>query len=111
MKAPSDLEGLKLRVPALPVYIKSWKIFGANPTPLDYSDIFIALKQGVVEGQENPLEVIYSSHLYEVQKYVMNTKHLLSFYVLVIGDAFYEKYTPQEQEILLSAIHAGRHLS
>lgn len=105
IRSDRDLTGLKLRVPELPVYIKSWELFGANPTPLDYSDMFIALKQGVVEGQENPLEVIYSSHLYEVQKYIMNTKHLLSFYVLVIGDGFYTKYTSQEQEIMLSCAH------
>lgn len=105
IRTPLDLKGLKLRVPELPVYIRSWKIFGANPTPLDYSDMFIALKQGVVEGQENPLEVICSSHLYEVQKYIMDTKHLLSFYLLVIGDEFYEKYTEQEQEILLRSAH------
>ena len=105
VKSPKDLEGLKLRVPALPVYIKSWSLFGANPTPLDYSDMFIALKQGVVEGQENPLEVIYTSHLYEVQDYVMETRHLLSFYVLVVGDAFYTKHSEKEQKLLLEASH------
>ncbi|MDA0196088.1 MAG: TRAP transporter substrate-binding protein [Bacteroidetes bacterium] len=105
IRTPLDLEGLKLRVPELPVYIKSWKIFGANPTPLDYSDMFIALRQGVVEGQENPLEVIYSSHLYEVQQYIMNTRHLISFYVLVIGDSFFDKYSEEDQKILLSSIH------
>lgn len=105
VKSPENLEGLKLRVPALPVYIKSWSIFGANPTPIDYSDMFIALKQGVVEGQENPLEVIYTSHLYEVQHYVMETKHLLSFYLLVVGDAFYTKFDKNEQKLLLEASH------
>jgi TRAP-type C4-dicarboxylate transport system substrate-binding protein len=65
VRSPEDLEGLKLRVPELPTYIKSWKVFGANPTPIGYSDMFMALKQGVVDGQENPLEVIYPSHLYE----------------------------------------------
>lgn len=103
VRDPKDLVGLKLRVPALPVYIKSWHMFGANPTPLNYSDMFIALKQGVVEGQENPLEVIYTSHLYEVQKYVMETEHLLSFYVLVVGDLFFEKFDPDEQALLLAA--------
>ncbi|MEX2567561.1 MAG: TRAP transporter substrate-binding protein [Cyclobacteriaceae bacterium] len=103
IRNPKDLEGLKLRVPALPVYIRSWSIFGANPTPLDYSDMFIGLKQGVVEGQENPLEVIYTSHLYEVQDYIMETKHLLSFYVLVVGDPFFSRFDEMEQKILLGA--------
>lgn len=105
IKRPEDLVGLKLRVPALPVYIKSWNIFGANTTPLNYSDMFIALKQGVVEGQENPLEVIYTSHLYEVQRYIMETEHLLSFYVLVVGDAFYDKFEEDDQTLLLEAAH------
>src|SRR5690606_17364582 len=102
---PEDLNGLKLRVPALPVYIKSWNIFGANTTPVNYSDMFIALKQGVVEGQENPLEVIYTSHLYEVQRYIMETEHLLSFYVMVVGDAFYQKFNAADQKLIVEASH------
>ena len=104
VKTPSDLNGLKLRVPELPIYIKSWKVFGANPTPLAYSDMFMALKQGVVEGQENPLEVIYTSHLYETQKYIMKTKHLISFYIACIGDYFFEKFDKNEQEIIIDSI-------
>lgn len=105
IRKPEDLSGLKLRVPELPVYIKSWRVFGANPTPITYSDMFMALKQGVVEGQENPLEVIYTSHLYETQSYIMETKHLISFYTAAIGDFFYEKFSSEEQEILKEAIY------
>ena len=104
VRTPDDLRGLKLRVPELPIYIKSWKIFGANPTPLAYSDMFMALKQGVVNGQENPLEVIYTSHLYETQKYVMKTEHLFSCYFVSVGDYFYEKFDEAEQNILKEAI-------
>jgi len=101
---PSDLKGLKLRVPELPVYIESWKKFGANPTPIAYSDMFMALKQGVVDGQENPLEAICTSHLYETQKYLMDTKHLLSYYIVAVGEHFYTKYSPQDQDIIKKAI-------
>jgi len=100
----SDLQGLKLRVPELPTYIKSWGAFGANPTPLAYTDMFMALKQGVVEGQENPLEVIYTSHLYETQQYIMETKHLLGFYMVAVGEAFSDKFTEAEQHIILQAV-------
>jgi len=103
VRAPEDLSGLKLRVPELPTYIRSWKIFGANPTPLPYSDMFMALKQGVVDGQENPLEVIYTSHLYEAQKYVMETRHLLSFYILETSDHFFSKFSPENQKLILEA--------
>jgi len=101
---PSDLKGLKLRVPELPVYIESWKRFGANPTPIAYSDMFMALKQGVVDGQENPLETIYTSHLYETQKYLMDTRHLLSYYIVAVGEHFFTKYSPQDQELIKKAI-------
>jgi len=109
VRTPDDLRGLKLRVPELPIYIKSWKTFGANPTPLAYSDMFMALKQGVVDGQENPLEVIYTSHLYETQKYVMKTEHLFSCYLVSVGDYFYEKFDEQEQKILKEAIMEATH--
>ena len=102
--APRDLKGLKLRVPELPVYIQSWAMFGANPTPVAYNDMFMALKQGVVEGQENPLEVIYTSHLHEVQNFVMETRHLLGFYTVAVGDHFFQKYSRQEERILTEAI-------
>ena len=97
---PTDLSGLKLRVPELEIYIKAWEAFGANPTPLAFSDMFMALRQGVVEGQENPLEVIYTNNFQEVQKYIMNTQHLLSFYLLVVGDNFYKKFDDLEQKII-----------
>ena len=104
IRTPADLQGLKLRVPELPAYIHSWRVFGANPTPLPYSDMFMALRQGVVEGQENPLDVIYSSHLYETQKYVMETEHLLSFYLIETGDQFYKKFSQENQEIIIDAL-------
>ena len=105
VRSPDDLKGLKMRVPELPVYIKSWEIFGANPTPIAYSDMFMALKQGVVDGQENPLEVIYTSHLYETQAYVMNTRHLVGFYEVAVGDRYFKKFSPEEQAIIERAIH------
>lgn len=83
---PDDLSGLKLRVPELKTYMEAWSILGANVTPITYSEMFLALKQGIVEGQENPLEVISTSSLNEVQKYVMETEHLLGFYLLMIND-------------------------
>jgi len=104
VRSPDDLKGLKMRVPELPVYIKSWEIFGANPTPIAFSDMFMALKQGVADGQENPLEVIYTSHLYETQAYVMNTRHLVGFYEVAVGDRFYKKFSSEDQAIIMRAI-------
>lgn len=100
---PNDLRGLKLRVPELPVYIKSWQTFGANTTPLPFTDMFMALKLGVVEGQENPLATIYGNNLHEVQKYIMETKHLIGFYAFCVGPYLDDRFTEQEREIILEA--------
>ena len=100
---PEDLRGLKLRVPELEVYIKSWQTFGANTTPLPFTDMFMALKLGVVDGQENPLATIYGNNLHEVQKYIMETKHLIGFYVFCTGPYLDERFTPEEKRIILDA--------
>jgi tripartite ATP-independent transporter DctP family solute receptor len=100
---PADLEGLKLRVPELEVYIKTWQTFGANVTPLPFTDMFMALKLGVVEGQENPLATIYGNNLHEVQKYIMETKHLIGFYLFSVGDHFDDRFTAPERAIILDA--------
>ncbi|MBM4092318.1 MAG: TRAP transporter substrate-binding protein [Planctomycetes bacterium] len=101
--SPEDLRGLKLRVPELEVYIKSWQTFGANTTPLPFTDMFMALKLGVVEGQENPLATIYGNNLHEVQKYIMETHHLIGFYVFCTGPTFDERFTEQERKIILES--------
>lgn len=101
---PDDLKGLKIRVPELEVYIKAWTLFGANVTPIPVPDLFMALKLGVVDGQENPLATIYASNLHEIQKYVMETRHLISFYLPATGPSFDQRLTPAERELILSAL-------
>ena len=100
---PGDLEGLKLRVPELDVYIKSWRTFGANVTPLPFNDMFMALKLGVVEGQENPLATICGNNLQEVQKYVMETQHLIGFYLVAVGQRFRTRFSGENQRLILAA--------
>jgi tripartite ATP-independent transporter DctP family solute receptor len=100
---PNDLEGLKLRVPELEVYMKSWRAFGANTTPLPFSDMFMALKLGVAEGQENPLATIYGNNLHEVQKYIMETRHLIGFFIFFTGDSWENRFTPEERALLTEA--------
>ncbi|HRR34190.1 MAG TPA: TRAP transporter substrate-binding protein [Kiritimatiellia bacterium] len=104
---PSDLKGLKLRVPELEVFIKSWQVFGANVTPIPFTDMFMALKLGVVEGQENPLATVYANHLHEVQKYIMETRHLVSFYLPALGPRFTRRFTEAEQACVMRAFEAA----
>lgn len=72
---PEDLAGIKLRTPPDTMTVDIFQTLGANPTPMAFSELYIALQQGVVDGQENPLANIYSSKLYEVQKYISLTGH------------------------------------
>ena len=102
---PEDLKGLKLRVPDIDIYVKSWQVFGSDVTPVPVTDLFMALKLGVVEGQENPLATIAANHLYEVQRYIMETRHLISFFLPAIGPSFERRFTAEEQKIILDAFH------
>ena len=100
VRTQEDLAGLKIRVPELPHYIATWEMLGANPTPITYSEMFMALKQGVVEAQEHPLEVIFTAGLYDVQTHVMRTDHLLSAYMLMIGKPALGKLTEEQKKII-----------
>jgi len=101
---PRDLNGFKLRVPDFDIYIKSWTVFGANTTPLPFTDIFMGLKLGVVDGQENPLAVIYSNNLHEVQQYIMETEHLIGLYLVCVGPHVTERFSPEEISVFRQAL-------
>jgi tripartite ATP-independent transporter DctP family solute receptor len=89
IKTPDDLKGYKLRVPTQATYVETWKRLGAIPTPLNLSELYTALQQGVVGGQENPLDLILTSSFFQVQKYVMDTKHVYGPYLVTANDKFY----------------------
>jgi len=69
VKTPQDMAGLKIRVPDSPVFVKSFEQLGAAPTPMNFGEVFTSLQQGVIDGQENPLSLIYNSKFNEVVKY------------------------------------------
>jgi tripartite ATP-independent transporter DctP family solute receptor len=76
IKVPADLQGIKLRVPGGSWRVKMFKAYGANPSPLAFSEVFVALQTGVMDGEENPLAQIYPARFYEVQKYLSMTGHV-----------------------------------
>lgn len=86
---PADLEGYKLRVPTQTTYVETWKTLGAVPTAMNLSELYSALQQGVVGGEENPLDLIFTSSFYQVQKYVMDTQHVYGPYMVTMSDKFY----------------------
>lgn len=82
----SDLKGLKIRVPNVPVFVAAWKAAGANPQVMAFSEVFTALQQNVIDAQENPYDLILSGGLYEVQKYVNETEHVIGWVYVVVGN-------------------------
>ena len=96
---PEDLQGIKLRVPGGTWRVKMFKAYGANPTPLAYSEVFVALQTGAMDAQENPLAQIYSARFYEVQKYLSMTGHVYTPSYLIAG-ASWNRMAPDVQKIL-----------
>jgi TRAP-type transport system periplasmic protein len=76
IKAPGDLQGIKLRVPEGKWRVKMFQTYGANPSPMKFSEVFTALQTGVMDGQENPFSQIYSAKFHEVQKFLSLTGHV-----------------------------------
>ncbi|AEF53099.1 TRAP transporter substrate-binding protein [Marinomonas posidonica] len=100
---PSDLDGLKLRVPNVPLFVKTWQALGAKPIPMAFSEVFTALQQSTIDGQENPLSLINSASFYEVQKYVNLTGHVRSWIYVVIGQSKLNSMPADLRAIVLDA--------
>jgi TRAP-type transport system periplasmic protein len=106
--APGDLAGLKIRTPPDPMTIDIFEALGASPTPMAFSELYIALQQKVVDGQENPLINIYSSKLYEVQPYISRTNHKFEATPFLASKIVFDSLSPEDQDIIRkAAIEAG----
>lgn len=102
-----DFHGFRLRMPNIPNYIALGKSWGANITPLPISEVFTALEQKVVEGQENPIATLRASGWYEVQKYVLESRHMFSPNVYIINSNFWNKLTREQQKAVEEAAKAA----
>ena len=98
-----DIAGLKLRVIPSPINVDWVKALGANPTPLPFPELYAALEQKAVDGQENPVATIKGAKLYEVQKYMTITNHQYNPQSVVISKKFWEQLPPADQKILKDA--------
>ncbi len=103
IKKPEDLKGLKLRVPNVPLFVKTWEALGAKPTPMAFSEVFTSLQQGTIEGQENPYALIKSANFYEVQKYLNKTSHVRGWIYVCIGEKKFKSLSPELQKVILDA--------
>lgn len=107
IRTPEDLKGFKIRTPESPAQIETFKALGALPTPMPFGELYGALQQGVVDGQENPLENIYNGKLFEVQKYVNQTRHIYNFAYIFYSESLWKKLSPEDQRLLKEAVKYG----
>lgn len=103
IRAPEDLKGLKIRVQPADVLRTMFKTWGAQPTPIDFAELYTALEQGVVSGHENPYSVIYGSKANQVQKYITESSHGMNVSVAAINADFFNGLPKDLQEDVVSA--------
>jgi len=100
IKTPDDLKNMKIRVPSIKMYIEIFKELGADPSVMNFGELFQALQTGIMDGQENPLSVINSAKLYEVQKYITIWNYSYDPIIVCFNKQRFNKFSPEEQEML-----------
>ena len=102
-----DMKGFKIRVPENEIFMEMARSWGAKPTPMNFNELYLALRQKVVDGQENPSPTIDSAKFYEVQKYLILTEHIITPRLVVINENTWQKLNKDDQRILQKAIEEG----
>ncbi len=103
VNAPDDLKGLKMRTMENPIHIQAYKQFGILPTPMAFTEVFTALQQGTVDGQENPLSVISAGKLGQVQKHISLTGHVYSPAVILMSKVKWDKLSAVDKQAFADA--------
>lgn len=108
---PSDLDGLKLRTPGSSTRIMAFETLGASPTPMNLGEVYLALQQGVLDGQENPFGTIHEMSFHEVQDYLSLSRHVYTPITLVMNGGAFEALSEEEQEAVMAAAAKARDVS
>ena len=103
VKAPADLVGVKMRMPAGPEWLLLGKAIGVSPVPLGMPEVYLALKTGSIDGQENPLSILNAAKFYEVTEQVVLTAHMVQPVFFNIAKPFWDKLTPEQQNVIATA--------
>jgi tripartite ATP-independent transporter DctP family solute receptor len=112
IRTPADMKGLKIRVPDAPLFLAMPKAVNANPTPVNFGEVYLALQQGMVDAEENPLTTIYSMKFHEVQKYICLTQHMIEPAHIVISPTAWKKLSTKDRKILTGITEtAGNNVS
>ena len=99
IKKPEDMKGMKLRVPPAPLFLMFTKSVGANATPIAFAEVYLALQQGTVDGQENPLPTIMAKKFYEVQTHIMLTGHITESLLTIVGSHVWSKLSDADKKV------------
>jgi len=103
IKSPADLKGLKIRTMENPVHLAAFRTMGANPTPMPFSEVFTAMQQKTIDGQENPSTTNYLQKFYEVQKYNTLSNHVYTPFVIMFSQKIWATLPKEDQDIILKA--------
>jgi tripartite ATP-independent transporter DctP family solute receptor len=96
---PEDMKGMKLRVPPAPLFLMFTKSVGANATPIAFAEVYLALQQGTVDGQENPLPTIMAKKFYEVQSHIVLTGHITESLLTIVGSHVWPKLSDADKKV------------
>lgn len=107
VKSPADMKGLKMRTMESPVFMRFMQSMGAAATPMAFTEVIMALRQGVVDGQENPANVINSFGVAEVQKFMSLSEHIYGSAWVLTNDAFYQKLSPADRQIFTDGVQVA----
>ncbi len=110
IKSLADLKGLNMRMPSMKTYFDTWKSLGAKPTTIAWSEAFLALKKGVVDGMDSPLGSIYGMKFYQAAPYITMTYHLVAPFNLLVNEKKFQELSATNQKIMIEAgREAGDH--
>jgi tripartite ATP-independent transporter DctP family solute receptor len=102
---PEDMKGLKIRVPDAPAYLAFPKALGANPTPIAFAEVYLALQNGTVDAQENPLPTIEAKKFFEVQKNISLTGHIVDSLLTIVSGQTWAKLSDADKKIFTDVMH------
>lgn len=103
VRAPDELNGLRLRVPNVPLFVSVWSALGARPTPMAFGEVFTSLQNGTIDAQENPLALIRSANFNEVQKVLNRTEHVWSWIYVAISERRWQGLSAADREVVAEA--------
>ena len=103
VKTPADMKGFKVRVPETAMWLKTFQRFGASPTPMAWPEVFAALKAGVIDGQENPAALSFNSGIFDVNKNLALTEHMMQDNMIVVAEAQFLKLSADLQKAVVQA--------